>query len=295
MSDLNLLLLNKQSQKALESYLSKPSHALLICGQTGSGKSSAAKVVAASVLGLKSVRDLENYPYYTHLTKPEDKQDIPIELVRTALAGTRLKSVGNHGVFSRVIYIENAKTLSADAQNTLLKDLEDPTAGTAFILTATTPQDVLSTIASRCQLIKLGPVSLEAAAAHFSDKFSAEEIKSAWMLSSGGIGMMTELLVEGPEHTLKQAIEAVKEFLQGSTYQKMLSADALSQNKDKLADFITGLQKILSVLHRKAIEQGNTQSAASLLLKRKKLNRLKKQLAANANSRLIALSLALEI
>ena len=58
----------------------------------------------------------------------------------------------------RVILIEDADAASEQAQNALLKALEEPNPRQMFILTATDPGRLLPTIRSRCQTLRLGPV-----------------------------------------------------------------------------------------------------------------------------------------
>ncbi|MEK7527863.1 MAG: hypothetical protein AAB574_02510 [Patescibacteria group bacterium] len=54
---------------------------------------------------------------------------------------------------SRVILIRQLENLETEAQNALLKNLEEPGVNRFFILTATNPKLILSTIISRCHLI----------------------------------------------------------------------------------------------------------------------------------------------
>ncbi len=61
----------------------------------------------------------------------------------------------------RVFLIPACERLSAgrgDSANALLKVLEEPPAGTWFVLTAASPDGVLPTIRSRSQVIRLGPL-----------------------------------------------------------------------------------------------------------------------------------------
>ncbi len=59
----------------------------------------------------------------------------------------------------KYIIIERAETMTPEAANSLLKLLEEPPAGVIFFLLAERSQSVLPTIRSRCQLIKLVPLS----------------------------------------------------------------------------------------------------------------------------------------
>jgi DNA polymerase III delta' subunit len=62
----------------------------------------------------------------------------------------------------RVAVIESAHRLNPDAQNALLKTLEEPVGEACIVLCADDPATILPTVASRSARIRLGPVSSEA-------------------------------------------------------------------------------------------------------------------------------------
>ena len=62
-----------------------------------------------------------------------------------------------------IIYLP--ERMNQEAANKLLKLLEEPPAGTLFILVSHAPERIMSTIRSRCQLIRLKPLSREERAA----------------------------------------------------------------------------------------------------------------------------------
>jgi len=55
----------------------------------------------------------------------------------------------------RLVWIEEAQTLTLPAQHTLLKPLEEPPHGVTFALSLPSPTSLLATIRSRCILIRL--------------------------------------------------------------------------------------------------------------------------------------------
>jgi DNA polymerase III subunit delta' len=58
----------------------------------------------------------------------------------------------------RVVLIEHADEANEQTQNALLKALEEPTDRHAFVLVADEPSNLLPTIRSRCQPLRIGPV-----------------------------------------------------------------------------------------------------------------------------------------
>lgn len=68
----------------------------------------------------------------------------------------RLPVEGAH----RVAIVEGAHRLNEDAQNALLKTLEEPPAGATLILCADEPERLLPTVRSRVAVLRLGPVGV---------------------------------------------------------------------------------------------------------------------------------------
>jgi DNA polymerase-3 subunit delta' len=61
----------------------------------------------------------------------------------------------------RVFIISNAEEMNAEASNSLLKTLEEPSSDSVFILTTAHKEQLLPTILSRCQLVQFDPLSEE--------------------------------------------------------------------------------------------------------------------------------------
>lgn len=57
----------------------------------------------------------------------------------------------------RVVIIQSAHQMTPQAQNALLKTLEEPMPGTVFLLVTDAPELLLTTIVSRCRALKLHP------------------------------------------------------------------------------------------------------------------------------------------
>jgi DNA polymerase III delta' subunit len=77
---------------------------------------------------------------------------IPIETVRDMIV--RLALLPNEAN-TRVIIVHEATALAGPAANALLKTLEEPPARTMFILATAAPDQLLPTIRSRCQRLRL--------------------------------------------------------------------------------------------------------------------------------------------
>jgi len=72
-----------------------------------------------------------------------------------------------------IIYLP--EKMNQEASNKLLKLIEEPPVGTLFILVSQSPEKIISTIRSRCQLIRLKPLTAaERKAAHLEADFNEE-------------------------------------------------------------------------------------------------------------------------
>lgn len=84
---------------------------------------------------------------------------IPLDVLRSWLLGPAyLRSAMNHG---KVFIVDEAELLDFNGQNTLLKVLEEPPAGTYLILVTAHDERLLPTIRSRCQRVAFGELSDE--------------------------------------------------------------------------------------------------------------------------------------
>src|SRR5690606_30390330 len=123
---------------------------------------------SADILELDPTK-LDHYPYL-HILDPTD-ESIKIESVRELQQFLKLKVPAAAGpAINRVVIIIRAERMRGEAQNALLKTLEEPPAGTCLILTTESSEQLLSTIVSRCQELTVLPVSEAQAAEYFKEK-----------------------------------------------------------------------------------------------------------------------------
>jgi DNA polymerase-3 subunit delta' len=286
------LLLHPQTRLQVQYYLKDPSQVLFISAPNGSGKKTIARTIAAELLELPPEKNVENYHYFFYVRRLKNKNDISIEQVRTVIDALKLRTPGTTTI-KRVVMIENAHFLSFPAQNALLKILEEPNSDTVFLLTANSIQNVLPTIISRAQKLELLPASLSETSKYWQNNFADKDIESAWRLSGGGAGLMHALLSENNEHSLKKSVDEAKKFLTANKYQRLLSIDHISRNREQLQNFLEALSKTLIFLHHSAVRKEKRIQSANLLNSRKLISKSLKALDANANSKLVALKLVM--
>jgi DNA polymerase-3 subunit delta' len=140
-------------------------HAWLMTGPPGSGRSNLAVAFAAALLcsdeGCGTCRSCTlamsgNHPDIDVLST--EKVGISIEEVRNLVLSSQLG--GSMGRY-RIMIIEDADRMAERSSNVLLKALEEPPAGTVWILCAPSEADMLSTIRSRVRRITLKTPAVE--------------------------------------------------------------------------------------------------------------------------------------
>jgi hypothetical protein len=237
------LLIHPVTQQFLDGYQKAPTHALLLVGQAGIGKFSLAQRLAEETLGLKD-KSFTDYAYGMHL-RPEDGKSIGIESVRELEQFLSLK-VPRSFKYNRGVIVENAGQLSPEAQNALLKTLEEPPEATIIILTATHEQSLLPTINSRVQTISVQRPEKQRVLAHFEQKFTDANLNQIYAVSSGLPGLMNSLLQE-EDHPLAAATEAARKLLGLTTYERLLEVDLLAKDRQLSGDVMYILQQMAHV------------------------------------------------
>ena len=177
---------------------------ILISGVGGSGKNEIATAMAEKILSGKT-DNLINLGRLSII----DGQVAGIDDIRGIIKRISIKSID-----TRMILINNVDGLGHEAQNALLKTLEQLPATTRFIMTTTHPESVLATIRSRSASFSIRPVSLIEAKKFFDG--DDREIEKYWNMSGGNAGELKELLTK--DSPLDTAITDAKEFLSLSIY-----------------------------------------------------------------------------
>jgi hypothetical protein len=295
--DFSQLILHQNTKDQLEAFYRHPASALLIIGRIGSGKLTIASHLSAWLLGINTDK-LQDHPEFLLISKPPDKSEIPIDSVRRLIAKMVLKVPSGHestAPINRVALIENAGDMSLEAQNAMLKLLEEPPAGSLLVLTADSADDLLPTVVSRTQTIKIIAPELEQSRAYFEGKHPPQAVESAYRLSQGAPGLLSALLAEQTGHPLKVGVEQAKKFLRQTTYQRLIELQAISKDRTQFVIFLDGLSRVLSVLHAENIKANKSKNATRILGARKVVERALSQSTTNANQRLSYLALALDI
>jgi DNA polymerase-3 subunit delta' len=224
----------------------------VLAGPEGAGKLTLAQHLAEAIL------ELPADGFQTHsqsLTiSPEDGKAIGIEAARQLERFLRLKVPGSKN-YDRAVIIEDGHLMTIEAQNALLKTLEEPPAGTIIIITVSYQPALLPTVRSRAQTITAQRPDQPTLEAFFASRgYNQADISRAYTLSGGLIGLMSALL-EDSEHPLSLATQQARQLLSQPLYDRLITVDSLSKDKALAADTVNVLQRMARVSLQSATGQ----------------------------------------
>ena len=219
-------------------------HAWLITGPPGSGRSTLAHAFAAELVGVGSdpVRCAQvvagAHPDVSILAT--DRVTITIDEVRALVSFSNFSpTTANY----RVVVIEDADRMTERTSNVLLKALEEPPPQTVWVLCAPSPADVLPTIRSRMRSITLHVPTVSQVAALIVAREGVDEETAlvAAREAQSHIGMATRLATD--EDSRRRRDDYVAAVLGiGSVSQAMAAAAALLDLAKKDAEALVTKQ-----------------------------------------------------
>ena len=156
------------------------SHAHLIAGEDGIGKSILAKILSVFILNGNLDREYVDIINY----KPK-KASFGVDEVREVIDEVYKKPFEGD---KKVIIIHDGNKLTVQAQNALLKTIEEPPSGVYIILLCESLELILDTIKSRCEIYKLTPLTREQLKLYIKNKgydYGDLEVNAAIAFSEG--------------------------------------------------------------------------------------------------------------
>ena len=230
------------------------SHAHLIAGEDGIGKSNLANILAKLILNGELDReyvDIINYSSSKASFGVDDVRNIIEEVSKKPFEGEK-----------KVIIIHEGNKLTIQAQNALLKTIEEPPIGVHIIILCESLELILDTIKSRCEIYKLTPLTKEELYEYIRIKkfdFNENDIKSAIAFSEGIPGRVDRYFNDNNLKELRSKTLELLRDLNKNNVEIILQHEenfiGLKDNKEEVLNILGGF--IRDILIHKEVENKN--------------------------------------
>lgn len=232
----------------------RTAHAYLFVGPPGIGKKVFARNMAQALFCQKfsddefdacgtcgSCRQIQagTHPDLLSIGCPEGKRELPIELLVGA-GESRGRSGLCHelslrpmSATRRIAIIDDAESMNEASANSLLKTLEEPPPGAIMILLAPETDQILSTIRSRCQIVRFAPLSdedVEELLVEMGDVESRDQAEKLSHFADGSLVTARQLLNPG----LFQLKATVEKILSATVLDSLAGVKAINAIFDEL-------------------------------------------------------------
>ncbi|MBO5340460.1 MAG: DNA polymerase III subunit delta [Oscillospiraceae bacterium] len=222
---------NSQLKQRLAPRLSAGlAHAYILSGPAGSGRHTLAAILARAMVcsdggtrpcGLcpgckKAAAGI--HPDIITVSREADHKEILVDQVRQMRSDAFIRP---NEAARKVYIIEDADSLNENAQNAMLKLLEEGPAYAAFLLLVENPGSLLITVRSRCEELALGPVSVPEAEQWLAQNFpqQAPDLRRQAALDCQGVlGRAVDILNGGRKDSAeldRQARQLAEYWLAG--------------------------------------------------------------------------------
>lgn len=245
----NNLIGNDRVKEVLENIVKKQNilHSYMFVGKDGIGKMLFAKEFANMIF---DTNDIENNPDLS-IIESEDGKSIKIEQIRNLQQRIIEKPVK----YVKKIYIINDSDLmTKEAQNCLLKTLEEPPEYVILILITTSEDKILTTIKSRCVKINFEKIDDEEIRKYIEDKYNEYNLSANMIrLCDGSIGKAISLL---NQKELYEQIENIVNSIENKDIIDVWNeADVLYKSKDEIINLLDYMNIII---YNKICKEQNT-------------------------------------
>lgn len=233
-------------------------HSYLFVGIDGIGKTLFAREYAKKILCLNKEENEDciscikwkssNHPDFYEI-EPENKT-IKIEQIRKMQEKIAEKPITSN---RKVYLIIDSDTMTKEAQNCLLKTLEEPPEYTTIILTTSNESKLLNTIKSRCMKISFETIENEKIEEYLKNNLQIEPSKELISLSEGSIGRA--IMLEQEKEIYMQVNNAIDNIENQDLITTLNSAEILYKEKEKIQEILEYINVFL--YHTKEIKKLN--------------------------------------
>ena len=211
------------------------SHSYLFVGTQGIGKKLLAKEMAKKILSF----DGESHPDFMCI-EPEENS-IKIAQIRILQKKIQEKPI----IADKKVYIiDNADTMTVEAQNCLLKTLEEPPEFAIIILIGSQESAFLTTIKSRCMIVKFGPIQEDKIIEFMKDNYAIEGIsKNQLEMFQGSIGKA--ILLKDKQEQYGKIEDMIENLKQKDLIEIVTLAEPLYKAKEEIFEILEYMNIVL--------------------------------------------------
>jgi DNA polymerase-3 subunit delta' len=244
------VLLHPVTQRLVQAAQDNLGGGYLFFGNSGRGKADAALELARVVNCLKEVSEpcahctliaADAFPDLIRIVPPEGKS-IGIDQVRDLQQTLGLSPYSAKA--ARIVIIASADALTHEAQNALLKLLEEPPPATSFILTAERSESLLPTVRSRLQPVYFAPIDNSVISEWLQEQtdITAAVAKRAAELSAGASELAWRLTQDTALwEAYEELDQAAQALLDASLFDRLVTAKLLADGSHNLAQLVERL------------------------------------------------------
>lgn len=244
--------------KNLINNISNINHAYVFEGSRGLGKRNAARLFACAAV----CRSTNSVPcgicpcciQAKAASSPDikiintgNKKSIGVDTIRDELV--RDVAVKPFSAARKVYIIEDAHLMTEQAQNAFLKILEEPPSYALFILTVSDLSLILSTVISRCTIVRFPPLPEEQIKAYIKEKYPDENDAHIDFIAkySGGIPKNADDMTADPDfETIRRRLaDNTRLLFSQNKLDSFKIADFFEEYKSRASDITLIWQKML--------------------------------------------------
>jgi len=217
--------------------LNKLSHAHLLVGEDGIGKS-----ILARYIGLKILEKNQDKQYVDLLEWriEKNKSTIGVNSIRTLIEEINKKPFEGD---KKVIIIYDAHKMTVQAQNAFLKTIEEPPKNVTILLLCENLEVILDTIKSRCQIHKLKSLNVDEMEEFLKINYcdlSLDEIKVIVAFSDGIPGKSEKFIKDNNFKEIRNiTLEILLKLNKVKTDELIKYEKKLSSQKENFGEILT--------------------------------------------------------
>lgn len=246
MADFNAVVGHERIIKSLRESIKNgmTSHAYIFCGNKGSGRKTTANAFAKAVNCLSPINGnaCEKCPSCIQFESSNNPDVFYVKAAKTKSIGVddireqivEKVKIKPYSYERKIFIVDEADTMTVQAQNALLKTLEEPPKYVLIILIAENMENFLPTVLSRCVMMKFSPVSVNLIKKYLISNYSMNEDDAAFYseYSTGSIGEAIRLSSDENFYQMRNDIISCLDRLDGLDFASaMLMAKEMEKYK----------------------------------------------------------------